>query len=140
MKKKREEQEEERRREEEVDRFSPEKDKVLQMLDSVIQEQEDSIGLEGGEDEEEGEETILSDAPTVHSPILLPRPTSISPGASHPSSPRPSSTIPPPSPRSPSPSPSPSMDRPSPDGSSTGGSPLPPWPKSRSPSPKVDAR
>merc|ERR1719328_974919 len=31
------------------------------------------------------------------------------------------------------------MDRPSPDGSSTGGSPLPPWPKSRSPSPKVDA-
>ena len=49
------EEQEERRREEEVDRFSPEKDKVLQMLDSVIQEQEDSIGLEGEEEEESGE-------------------------------------------------------------------------------------
>ena len=37
---------------------------------------------------------------------------------------------------SPSLSPAPSMDRPSPDGSSNRGSPLPPWPKSRSSSPK----
>ena len=79
-------EEQEERRREEVDRFSPEKDKVLQMLDSVIQEQEDSIGIEGEEDE--GEDTILP-APTVHSPVLLPRPTSISPGASPPSSPLP---------------------------------------------------
>merc|ERR1719284_299990 len=62
------EEQEEGRREEEVDRFSPEKDKVLQMLDSVIQEQEDSIGLEGEEEEEGGEGGEETLRPTVHSP------------------------------------------------------------------------
>jgi len=162
-------------------RFSPEKDRVLQMLDSVIQEQEESYIGEVLSDEEEDNQLLMdpNDQGVHHSPPpnqfspphtpspsssehtspspppfpntqtgppislaapinLLPRPTSISPGASRPTTPRSSNSIPPPSPRSltPSPSPSPSMDRPSPDGSSTGGSPLPPWPKSRSPSPK----
>merc|ERR1719319_532234 len=77
---------------------------------------------------------------------LLARPTSISPGASRPSTPGTNDVaeiLPPSPPRSlsPSPSPSPSMDRPSPDGSSNGGSPTPTpcitsWGvKSRSPSP-----
>eukprot|EP00092_Neocalanus_flemingeri_P056366 GFUD01066806.1.p1 GENE.GFUD01066806.1~~GFUD01066806.1.p1 ORF type:complete len:1751 (+),score=481.79 GFUD01066806.1:294-5546(+) len=168
-------------------RFSPEKDRVLQMLDSVIQEQEESYIGDVLSDEEEdnqlssspaghsshhspppsqispppshlsppkspslsSDHTSPSPPPFPHSQTapalaftppknLLPRPTSISPGASRPTTPRSSNSLPPPSPRSltPSPSPSPSMDRPSPDGSSTGGSPLPPWPKSRSPSPK----
>jgi len=163
-------------------RFSPEKDRVLQMLDSVIQEQEESYIGDVLSDEEEDNQ--LTSSPTVagshpspppshlsppcspslssdhtspspppfpHSQTapalaftppknLLPRPTSISPGASRPTTPRSTNSLPPPSPRSltPSPSPSPSMDRPSPDGSSTGGSPLPPWPKSRSPSPKTN--
>jgi len=162
-------------------RFSPEKDRVLQLLDSVIQEQEESYIGDVLSDEEEDNQ--FSNSPAGHSshhspppshvspPIspslssdhtspspppfphsqtapalaftppknLLPRPTSISPGASRPTTPRSTNSLPPPSPRSltPSPSPSPSMDRPSPDGSSTGGSPLPPWPKSRSPSPKA---
>merc|ERR1719232_1545520 len=163
-------------------RFSPEKDRVLQMLDSVIQEQEESYIGDVLSDEEEDNQ--LTSSPTVagshpspppshlsppcspslssdhtspspppfpHSQTapalaftppknLLPRPTSISPGASRPATPRSANSLPPPSPRSltPSPSPSPPMDRPSPDGSSTGGSPLPPWPKSRSPSPKTN--
>jgi len=161
-------------------RFSPEKDRVLQLLDSVIQEQEESYIGEVLSDEEEdnqftsspadnsshhspppshlsppaspclsSDHTSPSPPPFPHSQTapslaftppknLLPRPTSISPGASRPTTPRSTNSLPPPSPRSltPSPSPSPSMDRPSPDGSSTGGSPLPPWPKSRSPSPK----
>jgi len=161
-------------------RFSPEKDRVLQMLDSVIQEQEESYIGEVLSDEEEDNQLLSSPAghsshhspppshlsppaspslssdhtspsppPFPHSQTapslaftppknLLPRPTSISPGASRPTTPKSTNSLPPPSPRSltPSPSPSPSMDRPSPDGSSTGGSPLPPWPKSRSPSPK----
>ena len=187
--------------------LSPEKDRVLQMLDSVIQEQEESFvgGEITSDDEEEKEEAVQRPASPVSSklksaspveqddepicisssststlssaesssssteaasspsspvqhpdstevslpqsaskPVLSPRPTSISPGASRPETPQstPStSSLPAPSvtsPRSLSPSltPSPSMDRPSPDGSSTGGSPLPPWPKSRSPSPK----
>ena len=183
--------------------LSPEKERVLQMLDSVIQEQEEScLGGDLTEDSDEEAEarlhtpepasaaaqspppaeqddepicisssststlssaassssstsspsspvqhpaTPLEDqcAPASASHLLSPRPTSISPGASRPDTPKSSkssssaaaATT---SPRSlsPSPSPSPSMDRPSPDGSSTGGSPLPPWPKSRSPSPK----
>ena len=183
--------------------LSPEKERVLQMLDSVIQEQEEScLGGDITEDSDEEAEarlhtpepasaaaqspppaehddepicisssststlssaassssstsspsspvqhpaTPLEDqcAPASASHLLSPRPTSISPGASRPDTPKSSkssssaaaATT---SPRSlsPSPSPSPSMDRPSPDGSSTGGSPLPPWPKSRSPSPK----
>jgi len=163
-------------------RFSPEKDRVLQMLDSVIQEQEESYIGDVLSDEEEdnqltsspsgagshhspppshlsppvspspsSDQTSPSPPPFPHSQTtpalaftppknLLPRPTSISPGASRPTTPRSTTSLPPPSPRSltPSPSPSPSMDRPSPDGSSTGGSPLPPWPKSRSPSPKTN--
>ena len=179
------------------DDLSPEKDRVLQMLDSVIQEQEEScLGGEILSDEEEEERLKTPEVVSVQSPpppeqdddpicisssssstssaasssstssppspvqhssadseekvsspasnhLLSPRPTSISPGASRPETPKSSkssnsleaATT---SPRSlsPSPTPSPSMDRPSPDGSSTGGSPLPPWPKSRSPSPK----
>ena len=186
--------------------LSPEKDRVLQMLDSVIQEQEESfvgeITSDDEEDKEEPEQRTTSPVPSkpessssvdqddepicissssistlssgesssssteaasspsspvqhpeaaevtlpqsASHPVLSPRPTSISPGASRPETPQSSpstASLPAPSitsPRSlsPSPTPSPSMDRPSPDGSSTGGSPLPPWPKSRSPSPK----
>ena len=164
------------------DDLSPEKERVLQMLDSVIQEQEESCILTDEEPDERPASSISQHSPDpdeaqiclssssaasessstasasspVSSPpssvqaetpekteklsLLSPRPTSISPGASRPETPKSSksSSIALASPRSlsSSPSPSPSMDRPSPDGSSTGGSPLPPWPKSRSPSPK----
>jgi len=148
-------------------RFSPEKDLALQMLDSVIQEQEESIRI----DSEDTDSDCIPSAPssplacsapefdsgaspspppfpqTSPSPPpapLVARPTSISPGASRPTSPSSqehqsfvNTSLLPPRSLSPSISPSPSMDRPSPEGSSTGGSPLPPWPKSRSSSPKV---
>lgn len=159
--------------EEERDGWSPEKDRALQMLDTAIQEAEDSIGPLSDEDDEPAlpppPETVLARSPsppfpdpppplTDISPLsspqpsrsLLARPTSISPGASRPSTPGNTDlaeTLPPSPPRSlsPSPSPSPSMDRPSPDGSSNGGSPTPTpcitsWGvKSRSPSPSKPA-
>jgi len=155
--------------EEERDGWSPEKDRALQMLDTAIQEAEDSIGPLSDEEDEPAlpppPETVLARSPsppfpdpppplTDMSPMsspppsrsLLARPTSISPGASRPSTPGTNDVaeiLPPSPPRSlsPSPSPSPSMDRPSPDGSSNGGSPTPTpcitsWGvKSRSPSP-----
>lgn len=167
-------------------RFSPAKEQALQMLDSAIQEAEDTMALYT--DDEETELAIsqssspspsplptVSPAPstlsvasptnssstshsaspvsfaksgfpsrsnsTAHSgspiptqqnsmspiPNLAVRPTSISPGASRPSTPRSQASLQLPSTPSrslsPSPAPSPSMDRHSPDGSSNRGSP-----------------
>ena len=121
------------------DDFSPAKDIALRLLDSAIKEAEDSIcsPLTDDEDDEdnEAEITLSPSSPTLLTPtaVKLPsgRPTSISPGASRPTSPRSQPSPLPPTvfhggdDKSLSPSPSPSMDRPSPDGSSNSGSPVP---------------
>ena len=84
---------------EEDDDLSPEKDRVLQMLDSVIQEQEESLISEDDERltpvPTEQEQNYSLHSPVHKSPVpadkqslLSTRPTSISPGASRPETPK----------------------------------------------------
>ena len=89
---------------EEDDDLSPEKDRVLQMLDSVIQEQEESLISEDDERltpvPSEQEQNYSLHSPVHKSPVpadkqslLSTRPTSISPGASRPETPKSLSSI-----------------------------------------------
>ena len=136
-------------------RFSPEKDHALQLLDSAIQEAEDTLELSGDFDDDNNDVTVSNDNRDQQHYLQRPasaasassrsssksnsskiRPTSPSPAGGE-SSPRPvSSRSSTPSlqlpvsstggSRSPSPALSPSMPRHSPDGSSNGGeSPTP---------------
>merc|ERR1712242_571118 len=61
-------------------RFSPEKDRVLQMLDSVIQEQEESYIGDVLSDEEEDNQ--LTSSPTVAGSHHSPPPSHLSPPCS----------------------------------------------------------